>query len=80
MLAENAGFSVKLPAMMADREQLSLRVAALPDQEAEPMSMSFSPSEATMLSKLALRAVSAETPEAAFSVTVITAPLALEVP
>ena len=72
---------MKLPAMMADREQLLLGApATLPDQEAEPMSMSLSPSEATMLSKLALSTVSAAVPEATFSVTVMTAPLALEVP
>ena len=67
--------------MMADREQLSLGAAAtVPDHVAEPMSISLSPSEATMLSKLALSAVSDSVPEDTFSVTVMTAPLALEVP
>ena len=54
---EKAGDRVALPHMMADRVQSPLGAAAtLPVQLAVPTSMSVSPSEATILLKLALRA------------------------
>ena len=67
--------------MMADREQLSLGAApTLPDQLAAPSSRSFSPSDATMFSNLADSAAPGWAPDATFSVTVMTPPLALLVP
>ena len=67
--------------MMADREQLSLGAApTLPDQLAVPRSRSFSPSDAVILLKLADNAAPGWAPDATFSVTVMTPPLALLVP